>query len=53
MREFLKANKSKIIMLLSLLFVFFLVVAFVNGRNIIKQKEKNSYIENQNVSVIF
>ncbi len=38
MREFLSNNKSKIIRVFVLLFVFFLIVAYVNGRNIYKEK---------------
>lgn len=38
MREFLKMNKWRVIRVLVLLFVFFVIVAYVNGRNIYKQK---------------
>jgi hypothetical protein len=40
MREFLLNNKGKFLRVIVLLFVFFLIVAFINGRNIYKEKTK-------------
>jgi hypothetical protein len=39
-REFVLANKWRIIRVVVLFVVFLIVVAFVNGRNIYKQKTK-------------
>jgi hypothetical protein len=39
-REFLGANKSRVIRVIVLLVVFFLVITYINGRSIYKQKTK-------------
>lgn len=52
MREFLKQNKSVILKLLVLLLVFFLLVAYFNGRSIYQERMKQIEERTANISLI-
>jgi F0F1-type ATP synthase membrane subunit b/b' len=51
MREFLTKNKWRVIRILVLLLIFFVIVAYVNGRNIYNQKTKMLQERNANISL--
>jgi uncharacterized protein (UPF0333 family) len=53
MREFLLNNKGKIIRLAVLLFVFLVVVAYINGRSIYQEKNKMIKDRTANISLRF
>lgn len=52
MREFLTKNKWRVIRVLVLLLIFFVIVAYVNGRNIYMQKTKMLQERNANISLV-
>lgn len=53
MGEFLWNNKGRLVRIMVLLFVFFIIVTFVNGRNIYKEKTKKIEERNSSISMMF
>jgi hypothetical protein len=51
MGEYLEKNKSRIVRIVILLVVFFVLIAYINGRNIYQEKAKMMMKESASASL--